>query len=79
MAYALDPTFLITIDRDAWHKFEFRYPATYVFALGEDGQGVEVRRRDAAGDTWATLDVKTVADAPNGVECVRFDPQQRKA
>ena len=73
-AQAAQPAFCITIDRDAWRKFEFRYPATYVFALGDDAQEVEVRRRDAAGDTWSTLDVKTADDAPNGVECVRFDP-----
>jgi len=79
VAHPANPTFRIAIDRDAWRKFEFRYPATYVFSLGEDAQKVEVRRRDAAGDTWATLDVKTADDAPNGVECVRFDPPQRKA
>ncbi|HPM80744.1 MAG TPA: hypothetical protein PLF81_08590 [Candidatus Anammoximicrobium sp.] len=79
VAYPADPTFRITIDQAIWQKFEFRYPATYVFSLPDGTENVTVCRRDAAGDTWTTLDVKTADDAPNGVECVRFDPQQRKA
>lgn len=79
VAYPANPAFLITIDREAWRKFEFRYPATYVFSLADVTGNVRVCRRDAAGDTWATLAIKTCDDAPNGVECVRFDPQQRKA
>ncbi|NLF70133.1 MAG: hypothetical protein GX575_13930 [Candidatus Anammoximicrobium sp.] len=78
-AQAGPPAFRITIDRGTWRQFEFRYPTTYVFSLGESADRVTVRRRDAAGDTWSTLAVKTAADAPNGVECVRFDPPQRRA
>lgn len=77
--HAANPAFLITIGRDAWRKFGFRYPATYVFALDDLADQVEVRRRDAAGDSWSTLEVKSDDDAPNGVECVRLDRPQRKA
>jgi hypothetical protein len=71
--------FLITIGRDAWQRFGFQYPTTYVFALDDLAEQVEVRRRDADGDSWETLQANTADDAPNGVECARFDRQQRKA
>lgn len=78
-ADAANPVFLIMIDRAAWEKFEFRYPATYVFSLPDSTENVQVRRRDSANDTWVTLDAKTSDDAPNGIECVRFDAAQRRA
>jgi len=72
-------SFQLSIAADAWQKFGFRYPATYVFALPEVSGKVEVKRRDAPGGAWTTLGAKTEKDLFNGVECVRFDPQQRKA
>jgi len=76
---AANPAFRITIDSGVWRKFEFRYPATYVFALRDGSPRVVVRRRDAAGDNWATLAVKTRDDFFNGVECVRLEPDEKKA
>jgi len=76
---AAQPKFELTIDRDAWRKFEFRYPVTYVFAFDGSAHGVQVKRRDAKGDTWGSLEVKTPDDFFNGVEGVRFDAQSRRA
>jgi hypothetical protein len=77
-ASADGPTFRITIDGDAWRKFEFRYPATYVFAIDEAPPKLEVRRRDGPGVNWTTLQAKTADDFFNGVECVRLEPKARR-
>jgi len=72
------PRFAISIDREAWRKFGFQYPATYVFQVGEVPPDAKVRRRDGSGP-WTTLDAKIAADFFNGVECVRLDRQNRRA
>lgn len=73
------PRFTISIDKETWRTFGLQYPATYVFQVGEVPPGAEVRRRDGGSGPWTTLDAKTAADFFNGVECVRFDRQNRRA
>jgi hypothetical protein len=81
MSRAANPQFQITIPREAWQKFGFRHPTTYVFACDAAGAAkeVQVKRRDADGDTWSALDIKTPEDFFNGVEGVRFDAQNGRA
>lgn len=70
---AAGPTFTISIDKPAWEKFGFQYPATYVFQATGIGPDAQVKRRDPSSTTWTTLEQKTSNDFFNGVECARLD------
>lgn len=67
----------ISIDKAAWERFGFQYPATYVFRLPGVPADAAVVRHDGGSKTVLTR--KTPADFFNGVECVRFDAEAKKA
>jgi hypothetical protein len=69
--------FAISIDRAKWEQFGFQYPATYVFQLSGNPEGV--MRRSGESGPWTRLPEKTAADFFNGVECVRFDRGAKRA
>jgi hypothetical protein len=76
---AATPAFRISIDADVWRKFGWQYPVSYVFHLPQGVPGVKVSRRDVPGETWALLEAKARGESFNGVDCVRYDAQARKA
>ncbi len=67
------PRFSISLDPKARARWEFRYPATYIFRLPSIPPGVQVKRRDEGSGKWAVLLQKTTSDFFQGIECVRFD------
>ena len=76
---AANPAFCISINADMWRRFGWQYPATYVFHVPAGAHGLKVGRRDASGDTWTPLGAKPSGVSFNGVECVRYDPEARRA
>ncbi len=76
---AANPAFRISIDRDSWRQFGWRYPATYVFQLSGEVQELTASRRDGSGDLWTPLAPKPPGESLNGVEGFRVDPETRRA
>jgi hypothetical protein len=76
---AANPAFRISIDTDMWRKFGWRYPATYVFHVPAGSPGLKVSRRDAPGDPWMPLQAKRSGESFHGVECVRYEPDTKRA
>jgi len=76
---ATNAGFVISIDRTAWEKWGFQYPATYIFDVTGVASNAGVSRRDSGTDSWSPLETRTAADFFNGIECARFDRQAGKA
>ena len=76
---AANPVFHISIDRDSWRQFGWRYPVTYVFKLPDGVQALKVSRRDTVGDPWTPLGSKSPDELFNGVECFRVDGETNTA
>ncbi|MDY0169084.1 MAG: hypothetical protein RBS80_21255 [Thermoguttaceae bacterium] len=76
---AANPVFRISIDRDSWRQFGWRYPATYVFQLSGEVQELTASRRDGLGDFWTPLAPKPPGESLNGAEGFRVDPETRRA
>ena len=82
-----NPTFTISVEKEAWGKWGFQYPVTYVFEVSGLAGGLagglaahpQVNRRDAPSGPWTPLEKRTSADFFNGIECVRIDPGTGKA
>lgn len=65
----------ISIDVQAWKRWGFQYPVTYVFRASRVHLGTEVLRRDGSAGGWERLPKRTSADFFNGIECVRLEEQ----
>ena len=70
--------FSIAIDERMREKWGFEYPVTYLFHVSDISQQTTVLRRDADSEPWRPLERKTSEDFFNGVECVRFEPAERR-
>ncbi len=69
--------FTLQIASEAWERWGFRYPATYVFDLPDAAALPTVWHRD--GDAWEQLQVRSAEELFNGEECVRFSSEGDKA
>ncbi len=69
----------ISIDPAARQKWGLQYPVTYVFQLSDPRPDAAVKRRDGDSGPWTTLQRKTAAEFFNGIPCVRFDADAKKA
>lgn len=76
---AADATFVVSIDAAMQKKFGFQYPATYVFKLSNLPRDARVLCCDGESGVWKALQKKKSTDFFNGVECVRFDAQTKRA
>lgn len=76
---AANPAFTITIDKTLLTQLGFHYPVTYIFRVSGVVPQWEVRRRDAAGDSWKAIPRKTSDEIFNGIECARIDAAGGKA
>lgn len=68
--------FTISIDSDAWRRWGFQYPVTYVFEAGRLGDHPSVECRRGNAETWGPLPQRKAADRFNGVEAVRWNGKQ---
>lgn len=69
----------ISIGSTAHDDYGLGYPVTYVFNIPSDSTNLTAYRKHSWGGSWEQLTEKSVGEAFNGIECVRFNYNTDKA